>query len=263
MPRFAANLTMMFNELPFAARFAAAAEAGFAAVECLFPYELEPDAVADLLAQHRRELVLFNMPPGHWDNGDRGLAIFADRRDELRAGLATALRYATATRVPRMHLMAGIGNRADAAQVATYRENVRLCAAALGERGLDLVLEPINARSMPGYFLDDFGWAADFIAELAMPNVKMQFDIFHRQILHGDVATALRDWMPIIGHVQIASVPDRNEPDGGELNFPFLFAELDRLGYDGAVGCEYRPRGVTGAGLAWFEGWRRAQGLRP
>ncbi len=258
MPRFAANLTMMFNEHAFADRFAAAADAGFAAVECLFPYELEPDAVAELLERHRLELVLFNMPPGDWESGDRGVSIFAARRDELRTGLATALRYAAATRVPRLHLMAGIGSRTEAAHVASYRDGVQLCAEALGERGLELVLEPINTRSMPGYFLDDFGWAADFIAELGLPNVRMQFDIFHRQILHGDVATALRNWMPIIGHVQIASVPDRVEPDSGELNFPFLFDELDRLGYGGAVGCEYRPRAATSDGLDWFAPWRRA-----
>jgi 2-dehydrotetronate isomerase len=257
MPRFAANLTMMFNEYPFADRFAAAADAGFTEVECLFPYELDCDQVAKRLDEHGLKLVLFNMPPGNWEKGDRGLAIFPDRRDELRAGLATALRYAAATRVPRLHLMAGIGSRGDAAQVASYREGVRICAEALGAQGLELVLEPINTRSMPGYFLDDFGWTADLIRDLGLPNLMMQFDIFHRQILHGDVAVTMREWVSIIGHVQIASVPDRHEPDEGELNYPFLFSELDRIGYDGSVGCEYRPRGVTKEGLSWFAPWRR------
>ncbi len=257
MPRFAANLTMMFDEHPFADRFAAAAAAGFSAVECLFPYALEPEQLGELLRRHDLTLALFNMPPGDWAAGDRGIAIFPERRAELKAGLATALRYAEATGVGRLHLMAGMGRRDDASSVSSYKDAVRLCAETIGARGLDLVLEPINTRSMPGYFLDDFAWAAELIGELALPNLKLQFDIFHRQILHGDVTTALRQMMPIIGHVQIASVPDRHEPDRGELNLRYLADELDRLSYDGFVGCEYNPRGVTTEGLAWFDDWAR------
>ena len=252
MPRFAANLTLMFTELPFADRFDAAAAAGFTAVEFLFPYALEPEAVAERLGRNRLDLALFNMPPGDWDSGDRGLAALPERADEFEAGLATALRYAEACGATRLHLMAGMADKRDPAALRRYRDCVARAAEALGARGLDLVLEPINGRDMPGYFLDDFDWAAALIDALGLPNVKLQFDLYHRQILHGDVATALRRMMPMIGHVQVASVPSRNEPDGEELNWPFLFAELDRLGYAGFVGCEYRPRGCTVDGLGWF-----------
>ncbi len=259
MPRFAANLTMMFNELPFADRFDAAAEAGFAAVECLFPYALEPDQVAERLARNRLELALFNMPPGDWDAGDRGLAALPARAGALPAAIATALRYAKATGVRRLHLMAGIAERANADSLRAYRDAVLMAADAVGAEGLTLVLEPINGRDMPGYFLNDFAWTADFIDSLPVSNVRLQFDLYHRQILHGDVTMALRAMLPLIGHVQIASVPSRNEPDGEELNWPFLFGELDRLGYDGFVGCEYRPRGETVAGLGWFAPYARSK----
>ena len=156
--------------------------------------------------------------------------------------------------------MAGLADPADAACVAAYRDAVRACAEALGGRGIDLVLEPINGRNMPCYFLDSFERAADLIDDLALPNLKLQFDIYHRQIMHGDVVMALRRMMPMIGHIQVASVPSRNEPDGEELNFPYLFAELDRLGYPGFVGCEYNPRGRTEDGLGWFAPYRRAEG---
>lgn len=259
MPKFAANLTMMFTEHAFANRFAAAAQAGFAAVECLFPYALEPEQLATLLRQHDLTLALFNMPPGDWAAGDRGIAVFPERRTEMREGLATALRYAEATGVGRLHLMAGRGSRQDAAAVSSYSDAVRLCAETVGARGMDLVLEPINTRSMPGYFLDDFAWTAALIDDLALPNLKLQFDIFHRQILHGDVVMALRRMMPMIGHVQVAGVPDRHEPDSGELNLRFLCDELDRLGFAGFVGCEYNPRGVTTDGLAWLRDLERRQ----
>ncbi len=252
MPRFAANLTMMFTELAFADRFEAAAAAGFTAVEFLFPYALEPEAVAERLRRHELDVALFNMPPGDWDAGDRGFAALPARSDELTASLATALRYAEATGVARLHLMAGIADKADVRSAEAYRDAVARCGEALGARGLELVLEPINGRDMPGYFLDDFDWAASLIDGLGLPNVKLQFDLYHRQILHGDVTMALRRMLPMIGHIQVASVPSRNEPDGEELNWPFLFAELDRLGYGGYVGCEYRPRGGTRDGLGWF-----------
>ena len=253
MPRFAANLTMMFNEVPFADRFDAAAQAGFTAVEFLFPYSLEPEALAERVQRNGLTVALFNMPPGDWDAGDRGFASIPARTAELAPALAKALRYAEACGVQRMHLMSGLGDRTDAPSVATYRAAIERCAEALGERGLDLVLEPINGRDMPGYFLNDFDWTAALIDSIGLPNVKLQFDIYHRQILHGDVTMALRRMLPMIGHIQVASVPSRNEPDGEELNWPFLFAELDRLGYDGFVGCEYRPRGATVDGLGWFK----------
>ena len=257
MPRFAANLTLMFTEWPFLDRFAAAADAGFAAVEFLFPYDHDPQAIAHRLGSNRLAHALFNMPPGDLDRGERGLAALPERFAEVAAGVDTALRYAEATGARHIHLMAGIADPRDPAAEAAYRRSVAHAAERLAERGLTLMIEPISRRSMPGYFLDDFDRAAALIGDLGLPNLRLQFDIFHRQILHGDVAVALRQMMPIIGHVQIASVPSRNEPDGEELNFTYLFAQLDRLGYAGFVGCEYNPRGPTREGLAWFERYRR------
>lgn len=252
MPRFAANLSLMFGEWDFLDRFDAAADAGFEAVECLFPYDHAPGAVAERLARNRLTLALFNLPPGDWAAGERGLAALPHRFDELCRGVETALTYAEATGGKRLHMMAGIADRSDPGAVDAYRRAVGLAAERLNARGIDLMLEPINRRSMPGYFLDDFGFVENLIRDLALPNVKLQFDIFHRQILHGDVTMALRRLMPIVGHIQIAGVPSRHEPDGGELNFPFLCDELDRLGYGGWVGCEYVPRAGTMAGLDWF-----------
>jgi hydroxypyruvate isomerase len=252
MPRFAANLTMMFNEAPFLDRFARAAAAGFTAVEFLFPYDFPVDAVARRLARHKLAPALFNLPPGDWAAGERGLACRAERRAEVLAGVEDALPYAQATGVRRLHLMSGVGDRRDSVQVSAYRDAVKAVAERLGEVGLDLMIEPINGRDMPGYFLNDFAFAADLIAELALPNLKLQFDIYHRQIMHGDVVMSLRALAPIIGHIQVASVPARNEPTSGELDYKFLFAELDRLDYRGFVGCEYRPVAATEAGLGWF-----------
>ncbi len=257
MPHFAANLTMMFSEWAFLDRFAAASEAGFAAVEFLFPYDHAPDEVARRLADAKLEQALFNMPPGDWAKGERGIAALPGREQEFRASVDTALRYADATGVKRLHMMAGLADPRDPAAVATYLANARHAAERFAAKGLDLVLEPINGRNMPGYFLNDFGMAAGFIRAMSMSNVKLQFDIYHCQIIHGDVTTRLRALMPITGHVQIASVPSRHEPDGEELNYPFLFEELDRLGYAGFVGCEYIPRAGTLEGLGWFAPWRR------
>ena len=253
MPVFAANLSMMFTEWPFLDRFDAAADAGFRAVEYLFPYEHPPEAIADRLARNGLTQALFNAPPGDWSAGDRGLAALAGRFEAFDAGLSRALVYAEATGVRRVHVMAGIADRADAAAEARYRHALSHAAERFGAEGLDLVIEPINARNMPGYFLNDFGYAAALIGALGLPNLKLQFDIYHCQIIHGDVTMRLRALLPIIGHVQIASVPSRNEPDGEELNYPYLFDELDRLGYQGFVGCEYNPRGKTLDGLGWFK----------
>ena len=257
MPRFAANLTLMFNEHAFLDRFDAAADAGFEAVEFLFPYDHPPEAVAERLARNRLTPALFNMPPGDWAAGDRGTAAIAERRDELRASFDQALPYVRATGIKRVHLMAGKAPRS-AVSDATFRDNVGWTADRLADHGVTLVLEPLNTRDNPGYHLVDFDHAGAVIRDLARPNLKLQFDLYHCQILHGDVTVRLRAAMPEIGHVQVASVPSRNEPDGEELNFPFLFAELDRLGYAGFVGCEYRPRGDTVEGLGWFAPYRAA-----
>jgi len=256
MPHFAANLTMMFNEHPFLDRFDAAAEAGFKAVEFLFPYEVRPEQLAERVGRCGLTVALFNMPPGDWQAGERGVAALPGRVAEVRDNLAKALDYAAAAGVGRLHLMAGLADNTSPEARQAYREAVALCAAALAERKLDLVLEPINGRDMPGYYLDDFDAAAAFIEKMELPNLKLQFDLYHCQIVHGDVTMRLRRMLPLIGHMQIASVPSRNEPDGEELNYPFLFDEIDRLGYRGFVGCEYRPRGRTTDGLGWFEPYR-------
>lgn len=258
MPRFAANLSLMFQEWCFLDRFDAAADAGFAAVEYLFPYETSPDAIAARLEKNQLEQALFNLPPGDFSAGERGLAALPDRFDELKAGVAKALVYARATGAKRLHLMAGIAESSNDAACTAYRRAVIYVAEKLAAEGIDLLIEPINRRDFPGYFLHDFDYAARLIADLALPNIKLQFDVYHRQILHGDVTCALRALLPLTGHIQIASVPSRHEPDDEELNFPFLFEEIDRLGYAGYVGCEYRPRGGTLAGLGWFRPFSRS-----
>ncbi len=256
MPRFAANLTLLFTEHPFLDRFEAAARACFTAVEILFPYDHPPEAIAERLAATGLDLVLFNMPPGEWAKGERGLAALPDRFDDMAAGVERALAYARITGCRRLHLMAGLADRRDPRAGDAYRRALRHAAGRLAEEGLDLLVEPINRRSMPGYFLDDVDAAADLVSGLraeGVANLALQFDVFHCQILHGDVTTRLGRLLPLIGHVQIAGVPARHEPGTGELDDAFVFAELDRLGYAGAVGCEYTPRGTTLAGLGWLD----------
>lgn len=253
MPHFAANLTMMFNEHPFLDRFAAARSAGFDAVEFLFPYAYAADLIAKALHDNHLTQVLFNLPPGDWAAGDRGMAALPDRQTEFRTSVATALTYAKATGVARVHVMSGIADRADLMAQKTYRNALAYLCEKAGQNGLDVVIEPINPRDMPGYFLNDFNYAADLIADLSLPNLKLQFDIYHRQIIHGDVLTGLRKLMPIIGHVQIAAVPDRHEPCTGELDDLHILNALDALGYEGFVGCEYRPAGETVSGLGWLK----------
>jgi 2-dehydrotetronate isomerase len=253
MPRFAANLTMMFSEVPFLDRFEAAAKAGFTAVEFLFPYDHPAQEISARLRGNGLTPALFNLPPGNWDAGEKGFAALPDRFADLQASLKTALPYVEATGVKRVHLMAGIAGRSEPRAVEAFYKSVTCAAEFFAPHGLDVVIEPINPRNVPGYFLNDFGFAADLIRELKIPNLKLQFDIYHCQIIHGDVTMRLRDMMPIIGHTQIASIPSRHEPDGEELNYSYLFAELDRLAYGGFVGCEYNPRGKTIDGLGWFK----------
>lgn len=252
MPRFAANLSLMFTEHAFLDRFEAAAAAGFTAVEFLFPYDHDPADIAARLKRHGLTQALFNLPPGDWAAGEKGFAARPDKFAELQRSLHTALPYALATGVKRLHLLAGIADRRDRDAALAYRRSLAVAAHFFAPYGVEVLIEPLNRRDAPGYFLDDFGFARDLIIELSIPNLKLQFDCYHCQILHGDVTMWLRELMPLIGHVQIASVPSRHEPDGEELNYPFLFSELDRLGYRGFVGAEYHPRGDTRDGLGWF-----------
>lgn len=257
MPKFAANLTMMFTEWGFLDRFQAAADAGFEAVEYLFPYDFSADAIAERLRQNNLTQALFNLPPGDWDAGDRGLATAANRTKEFHASIAKALDYASVIGVKRLHMMAGVADSTNLEALNTYKASTCFAAEKCAENGLNLLIEPINNRSVPGYFLNDFDMAWHLIQELKLPNLKLQFDIFHRQIIHGDVTIGLQKMLPLVDHIQIASIPLRNEPDGEELNYPFVFHELDRLGYQGFVGCEYNPRGKTLDGLQWFAPYRR------
>ncbi len=257
MPRLAANLSMMFTEHPFEARFEAAARAGFRAVEFLFPYDWPSTQVAQWLAQAGVENVLFNLPPGDWASGERGLAALPGREIEFRAALRKALDYAQVLGTPRLHVMAGlIPAGADAGLRArmrsTYLDNLRWAAQEALQANRTLLIEPINPRDIPGYWLNHQQEALDVIAEVGAPNLRLQFDLYHAQIVDGDLTRRIERQAGLTGHVQIAGVPDRHEPDAGELAITHLLATLDRVGYAGWVGCEYRPRGQTEAGLGWI-----------
>ena len=254
MPKFAANLSMMFNEVPFPARFGAAAAVGFKAVEFLFPYDYTPQEVASWLEEHDLKNVLFNLPPGDWAAGERGIASLPGREAEFRTGVARAIEYAQALGTPNVHMMAGlIPAGADlTVHRALYLDNLRHAAGELGRYGLNLLIEPINGRDMPGYFLQSQAQAHALRIESGAPNVKVQMDFYHAQIVEGDLASTFKQYIEHIGHVQIASVPTRNEPDDGEVNYPYLYRLLDELGYQGWIGCEYRPRGRTEDGLGWL-----------
>lgn len=252
MTNFAANLSMMFNEREFLDRFRAAADAGFTAVEFLFPYAFSPDDIATQLQRCRLTQALFNLPPGDWEKGDRGLAALPARTGEFRASVLQAIPYAKATGVKRLHMMSGHADRVDVGAVEAYKSAIRFACEQVAPLGIDVVIEPINGRDMPGYFLNDFGFATELIAAMNIPNLKLQYDIYHRQILHGDVMTSLETLMPVIGHIQVASVPKRNEPGTGELDDARIFHHIDALGYSGFVGCEYRPANGTLAGLGWM-----------
>ena len=255
MPKFAANLSMMFNEAPFLDRFGAAAAAGFRAVEYLFPYEHPPEEIAKRLREHQLENVLFNLPPGDWAAGERGITCIPGREGEFRAGVEKALTYAISLGVRRLHAMAGLApsNAAPEALKATYIANLRYAAEKFAPHGITLLIEAINTRDMPGFYLNTQAQSYAFCQAVNLPNVKMQFDFYHAQIMEGDLETKLRKYAPYWGHMQVASVPKRNEPESGEVNYPYLFRVIDEIGYAGWVGCEYRPAGKTLDGLAWLK----------
>jgi 2-dehydrotetronate isomerase len=252
MPKFAANLSMMFHELEFYDRFRAAANAGFPAVEYLFPYEYSAEKIARLLEEEGLSQALFNMPPGNWAAGDRGLAAIPERREEFKAGVKSALEYARIIRTPLLHMMAGIADSGSAVAREAYKYSLAFAADLAAEQDIRIVIEPINSRDMPGYFLDSFERATEIMDAVGSSNVGLQFDIYHRQVMRGDVLTALKSLMPRIGHIQVAAVPLRSEPGTGELDDHRIFSEIDRLGFQGFVGCEYRPTAGTVAGLEWL-----------
>ncbi len=265
MPRFAANLSMLYPEFDFLDRFAAAAADGFEAVEYLFPYDHAPAVLADLLRAHGLAQVLFNAPPGDWAAGERGLACLPGREQEFRDGLDKALAYAQVLQCPRIHVMAGlVPEGLDPARArATYLANMGWAAQRAAPYGCDVLIEPINPRDMPGFYLSRQDEAHDIVKAVGAPNLKVQMDLYHLQIVEGDVAAKLRQYLPSgrVGHLQIAGVPQRHEPDVGELNYAYLFEVIDEVaqacGWQGWVGCEYRPRlgsqpAGTSMGLQWL-----------
>jgi len=261
MPRFAANLSLLYPEYAFTDRFEAAARDGFTAVEYLFPYAYAPAELAARLRDCGLQQVLFNAPPGDWDAGERGLACLPGREQEFRAGVMQALVYAQALACPRVHLMAGVLPAAGTLMeiYRTYVDNLRWAAREAAKTGVRVLIEPINPRDMPGYYLQRQDVAHQVLDDVGEPNLLVQMDLYHCQIVEGDLSTKLRQYLPTgrVGHIQIAGVPDRHEPDVGELNYAHLLALLDALGYDGWVGCEYRPRRAdaegTSAGLSWLK----------
>jgi hydroxypyruvate isomerase len=264
MPKFAANLSMLYPELDFLDRFDAAARDGFKGVEYLFPYAHPSAEIAARLQANGLQQVLFNAPPGNWDAGERGLACLPGREAEFRAGIAQALDYAAALACPRVHVMAGLlpAGSTHAAHDPIYIDQLRWAATQAAAQGIELLIEPINTRDIPGFFLNRQDRAHAVVAEVGAANLKVQMDLYHCQIVEGDLAMKLRQYLPTgrVGHVQIAGVPQRHEPDLGEINYPYLFELLDELGYSGWVGCEYRPArgmqpGGTSAGLGWLKPW--------
>ncbi len=259
MPRFAANLSMMYGEHAFLDRFAAAAADGFDAVEYLFPYDFPAAEIARRLADHGLQQALFNAPPGDWAAGERGLACLPGREAEFRAGVAKAIEYARVLGCPRIHLMAGLAPAgADRAALrAVYEANLGWAAAQARE--IEFLIEPINTRDIPGFFLNRQDEAHAIVQRIGAPNLKVQMDLYHCQIVEGDLAKKLEAYLPTgrVGHLQIAGVPERHEPDVGEVNYRYLFERIDALGYAGVVGAEYRPRAGTSAGLGWFQPWKR------
>lgn len=260
MPRFAANLSMLYTEHAFLDRFAAAAADGFEAVECLFPYDVAPPAIAQALQAHGLEQVLLNLPPGDWARGERGMACHPGREAEFQASVDTALVYARATGCRRLHALSGLipAGVSPAQARATLVANLRQAARRVAQEGITLLIEPLNTRDMPGYFLLYQQQAHDLVAEVGEDNLKVQMDFYHCQIMEGDLIRRLQRHVAGVGHVQIAGVPDRQEPDRGEVAYPAILQALDAAGYTGWIGCEYRPAGNTSDGLGWLRPWLAA-----
>jgi len=253
MPKIAANLTFLFNEVPFLERYAAAAACGFRGVECLFPYEAPAGEVARRLRDHGLTQALINLPPGDWNAGERGFAAVPGREQTFRDALATALDYAATIGCPRVHVMAGMTpDGADPARMEeTFVANLAHAAPIAAARGIGLLIEPLNDRDAPGYFLSRTNQAARIIAAVAAPNLALQYDLYHAQIMEGDLVRTFEAHRDIIGHIQFSGVPDRHEPDASEIDIHYLFKRIDALGYDGWAGAEYMPAAGTEAGLGW------------
>ena len=258
MPKFAANLSMLFTEVDFLDRFQAAAEAGFKGVEYLFPYDFEAAEIKRRLDDNGLTQVLFNLPAGDWAAGERGIACHPDRVEEFREGVERAIAYARVLGNTQVNCLAGIKPEgvSDAEARQTLVENLRYAADKLADAGILLIAEPINTRDIPGFFLNRTEQALKIFDEVASDNLKLQYDIYHMQIMEGDLAPTIEKHLGRIAHVQIADNPGRHEPGTGEINYPFLFAHLDRLGYQGWIGAEYKPAGRTQEGLGWLDAAR-------
>lgn len=257
MPRLAANLSMLWTEHDFLDRFEPAARAGFKGVEFLFPYAWRVEEIGERLERNGLVQVLFNMPPGNWDAGERGLACLPGRESEFRDGVGKAIEYAKALKCPTLHAMAGLApDGADPERLrATYVENIRYAAAETKQAGLRLVIEPINTRDIPRYFLSTPRQGLALIDAIGADNLFLQYDIYHAQIMQGDLAPTIEANLARIGHMQLADTPGRNEPGTGEINWDFLLPFIDRVGYAGWIGCEYKPRAGTEAGLGWAKNY--------
>lgn len=253
MPRFAANLSMLFTEVAFLDRFERAAQAGFQAVEFLFPYANTAEEIRRRLDANRLQLVLHNLPPGNWDAGERGIACHPDRVEEFRQGVAKGIGYAKALAVGQLNCLAGKVPQGVDEKVlrATLVANLRYAAAEFRKADLRLLIEPINYYDIPGFYLNRTAQAVDLLDEVGADNAFVQYDIYHAQRMEGELAATAQKYLARIGHMQLADNPGRNEPGTGEINWPFLFAHLDRIGYKGWIGCEYKPLGSTEAGLGW------------
>jgi hydroxypyruvate isomerase len=253
VPKFAANLTMLFNEVGFLERFDAAGKAGFKGVEYLFPYDFKPDEIVAKLKANNLTQVLHNLPAGNWGGGERGIAVLPDRTDEFKAGVDKAIEYATALGCKQVNCLAGIAKDVDPKQAhATFVSNLKFAAPKLKAAGIKLLIEAINTRDIPGFFLTSTKQALAVIDEVGSDNLFVQYDIYHMQIMEGDLARTIEANLPKIAHIQLADNPGRNEPGTGEINYPFLFDFIDKTGYSGWIGCEYKPKGDTVAGLGWL-----------
>ncbi len=255
MPKFAANLTMLFNEVPFMERFAAARAAGFTAVEYLFPYAYDKQELAQALLANGLQQVLHNLPPGNWDAGERGIACHPDRITEFRDGVQRAIAYATALGCPQVNCLAGKvpDGVSQAAAQACFVANLRHAAAELEAAGIRLLIEPINYYDIPGFFLNRTAQALEILDAVNSDNLLVQYDIYHAQRMEGELAATAQKHLARIGHIQLADNPGRNEPGTGEINYRFLFRHLDAIGYQGWIGCEYKPATTTTAGLGWLQ----------
>ncbi|MGL1921036.1 MAG: hydroxypyruvate isomerase family protein [Hyphomicrobiales bacterium] len=259
LPKLHANLSMMFLEFDFFARFEAAHKAGFQAVEMMFPYEYKVQDICTELEKYSLDMKLINMPPGNWAEGERGIAALPDRVEEFRKSVDMALIYAQALKCPIIHCMSGIIPPNISRDICTnvYIENLKYLAAKAKPMGINIMVEAINSVDIPNFLVNNQEQSLAIVQQTGMDNVKMQFDIYHCQMAQGNVATRLIKFLPYIGHVQIADVPGRHEPGTGEINFDFLFNHLDEIGYTGWVGCEYKPRGNTIDGLGWWHEFKQ------